>query len=93
MSWYELEAAESYIRTDEVPLALKKLASVRRHFTDFDEDHFGNTHTNTHTNYHTNYHQLSPTITIANYCQLLFPRSTFATPMSVRYKYQHSYLH
>jgi len=39
-SWYELEWAASQKRLGNLPLALKKLAAVEKHFHDFQEDQF-----------------------------------------------------
>lgn len=38
--WYELEAAESHLRCNEIGSALKKFMAVERHFTDMIEDQF-----------------------------------------------------
>lgn len=38
--WFELEAAESHLRTGDLPQALKKFTAVERHFGDMMEDQF-----------------------------------------------------
>ncbi len=39
-NWYELELAESYSRTKQWGLALKKFGAIRKHFSDYVEDMF-----------------------------------------------------